>query len=78
LSRRETAVALGRLDRWEEALDTHRAVAAARTRLLGPAHPDTVAALEDGAHCLERLGRPAEAAALLLGAATPPRGAAPA
>ncbi|KOX36246.1 MULTISPECIES: serine/threonine-protein kinase [unclassified Streptomyces] len=78
LSRRETAVALGRLDRWEEALETHRAVAAARTRLLGPAHPDTVAALEDAAHCLERLGRPAEAAALLLGAATPPRGAAPA
>ncbi|WP_411070184.1 tetratricopeptide repeat protein [Streptomyces sp. cmx-4-25] len=76
LSRRETAVALGRLDRWEEALETHRAVAAARTRLLGPAHPDTVAALEDGARCLERLGRPAEAAALLLGAATPPRGAA--
>ncbi|MET9931537.1 MULTISPECIES: serine/threonine-protein kinase [unclassified Streptomyces] len=78
LSRRETAVALGRLDRWEEALETHRTVAAARTRLLGPAHPDTVAALEDGAHCLERLGRPAEAAALLLGAATPPGGAAPA
>ncbi|MGV9693162.1 tetratricopeptide repeat protein [Streptomyces sp. NPDC003444] len=76
LSRRETAVALGRLDRWEEALETHRAVAAARTRLLGPAHPDTVAALEDEAHCLERLGRPTEAAALLLGAATPPRGAA--
>ncbi|MFJ4339926.1 tetratricopeptide repeat protein [Streptomyces sp. NPDC088915] len=78
LSRRETAVALGRLDRWEEALETHRTVAAARTRLLGPAHPDTVAALEDGAHCLERLGRPTEAAALLLGAATPPGGAAPA
>ncbi|GGR17659.1 serine/threonine protein kinase [Streptomyces cinereoruber] len=76
LSRRETAVALGRLDRWEEARETHRAVAAARTRLLGPAHPDTVAALEDEAHCLERLGRPADAAALLLGAATPPRGAA--
>ncbi|MFF5387943.1 tetratricopeptide repeat protein [Streptomyces sp. NPDC013012] len=78
LSRRESAVALGRLGRWEEARKTHRAVAAARTRLLGPAHPDTVAALEDEAHCLERLGRPAEAAALLLGAATPPRGAAPA
>ncbi|WP_435189902.1 tetratricopeptide repeat protein [Streptomyces sp. bgisy126] len=78
LSRRESAVALGRLGRWEEARKTHRAVAAARTRLLGPAHPDTVAALEDEAQCLERLGRPTEAAALLLGAATPPRGAAPA
>ncbi|MFE5829167.1 tetratricopeptide repeat protein [Streptomyces sp. NPDC056488] len=78
LSRRESAVALGRLGRWEEARKTHRAVAAARTRLLGPAHPDTVAALEDEARCLERLGRPTEAAALLLGAATPPRGAAPA
>ncbi|MFE5513926.1 tetratricopeptide repeat protein [Streptomyces sp. NPDC056529] len=78
LSRRESAVALGRLGRWEEARTTHRAVAAARTRLLGPAHPDTVAALEDEAQCLERLGRPTEAAALLLGAATPPRGAAPA
>lgn len=72
LSLRETAVALGRLGRREEALESHRSVAAARTRLLGPAHPDTLAALDDEAHCLERLGRHAEAAALHLRAAGPP------
>ncbi|MDV9196465.1 tetratricopeptide repeat protein, partial [Streptomyces sp. Wh19] len=39
-------------------------VAAARDRLLGPGHPDALAARNDEAHCLEQLGRGTEAVEL--------------
>jgi hypothetical protein len=39
-------------------------VAAARERVLGAHHPDTLASRNDEAHCLEQLGRGAEAVEL--------------
>jgi hypothetical protein len=39
-------------------------VTAARERVLGPDHPDTLAGRADEAHCLERLGRAPEAVEL--------------
>lgn len=62
ISRREVAAGLGWLGRWNEALMAYREVAEARARVLGPDHPQTLAARDDEAHCLERLGRSAEAA----------------
>lgn len=62
--RRETAVALGWLGRWSEALDVYRQVADARERVLGAAHLDALASQGDLAQCLEQLGRRDEAAAL--------------
>ncbi|CAM5409896.1 non-specific serine/threonine protein kinase OS=Streptomyces antimycoticus OX=68175 GN=SANT12839_014770 PE=4 SV=1 [Streptomyces antimycoticus] len=41
--RHRAALDLGRLGRWEEAVATHRAVAAERERALGADHPDTLA-----------------------------------
>lgn len=62
ISRREIAVGLGWLGRWEEALEVYRHVAEVRERVLGPADPDTLASRDDEAHCLEQLGRSGEAA----------------
>ncbi|MEW1776434.1 serine/threonine-protein kinase [Streptomyces sp. NPDC086777] len=59
--RHNAALRLGRLGRWAEAGDVHRAVAAERTRLLGPDHPDTLASRYEIAFTLSRTGRPADA-----------------
>ncbi|WP_432747450.1 serine/threonine-protein kinase [Streptomyces sp. JH002] len=61
--RHRAALALGRLDRWPEAYEAHRALAAERERALGAAHPDTLASQYQLAHALRRLGRWAEALA---------------
>ncbi|MCW1099383.1 tetratricopeptide repeat protein [Streptomyces sp. RS2] len=60
-ARHRTGLGLGRLGRWEEAGEVHRAVAAERERLLGPDHPDTLASRYEAAFTLGRTGRPAEA-----------------
>lgn len=52
---------LGRLGRWTEAGEVHRAVAAEREHLLGPDHPDTLASRYQVACTLSRTGRPADA-----------------
>ena len=62
--RHNAGLSLGRLGRWTEAGEVHRAVAAEREHLLGPDHPDTLASRNDEAHCLEQLGRGAEAVEL--------------
>ncbi|MFF4316523.1 tetratricopeptide repeat protein [Streptomyces sp. NPDC001507] len=59
--RHNAGLTLGRLGRWAEAGDVHRAVAAERTRLLGPDHPDTLASRYEIAFTLTRTGRPADA-----------------
>ncbi|MER6539362.1 tetratricopeptide repeat protein [Streptomyces sp900105755] len=59
--RHNAGLSLGRLGRWAEAGDVHRAVAAERTRLLGPDHPDTLASRHEIAFTLSRTGRPADA-----------------
>lgn len=59
--RHHTALGLGRLGRWEEAGDLHRALAADRARLLGPDHPDTLTSRYELAFTLSRAGRPADA-----------------
>ncbi|MFK0285900.1 tetratricopeptide repeat protein [Streptomyces sp. NPDC090499] len=59
--RHNAGLSLGRLGRWAEAGDVHRAVAAERTRLLGPDHPDTLASRYEIAFTLSRTGRPADA-----------------
>ncbi|SED81515.1 serine/threonine-protein kinase [Streptomyces sp. Ag109_O5-10] len=59
--RHNAGLSLGRLGRWAEAGDVHRAVAAERTRLLGPDHPDTLASRHEIAFILSRTGRPADA-----------------
>jgi hypothetical protein len=58
------AVGLGWLGRWADALSEYRRVAAARERVLGPDHADTLASRNDEAHCLEQLGRGQEAVEL--------------
>ncbi|PJE99350.1 hypothetical protein CUT44_05210 [Streptomyces carminius] len=60
-SRHSAGLSLGRLGRWEEAAEAHRAVAAERGRVLGPEHPDTLASRHEVAHALGRLGRWEEA-----------------
>ncbi|MFD5222973.1 tetratricopeptide repeat protein [Streptomyces tendae] len=60
-ARHRTGLGLGRLGRWEEAGEVHRAVAAERECLLGPDHPDTLASRYEAAFTLGRTGRPAEA-----------------
>jgi tRNA A-37 threonylcarbamoyl transferase component Bud32/tetratricopeptide (TPR) repeat protein len=52
---------LGRLGRWAEAGEVHRAVAAEREHLLGPDHPDTLASHYEVAFTLSRTGRAADA-----------------
>ncbi|MFF4565099.1 tetratricopeptide repeat protein [Streptomyces sp. NPDC001435] len=59
--RHNAGLSLGRLGRWAEAGDVHRAVAAERTRVLGPDHPDTLASRYEIAFTLSRTGRAADA-----------------
>ncbi|SED41865.1 serine/threonine-protein kinase [Streptomyces melanosporofaciens] len=59
--RHRAALDLGRLGRWEEAVATHRAVAAERERALGADHPDTLASRYEAAFALGILGRPGDA-----------------
>ncbi|MFE2462158.1 tetratricopeptide repeat protein [Streptomyces sp. NPDC059402] len=59
--RHEAGLSLGRLGRWAEAGEVHRAVAAERERLLGPDHPDTLASRYEAAFVLGRTGRAADA-----------------
>ncbi|MFB8117997.1 tetratricopeptide repeat protein [Streptomyces sp. NPDC055962] len=59
--RHSSALDLGRLGRWEEAGDAHRAVAAERERALGPDHPDTLASRYEVGFSLSRTGHPADA-----------------
>ncbi|MGW5128683.1 protein kinase domain-containing protein [Streptomyces sp. NPDC004069] len=59
--RHQAALSLGRLGRWAEAGEAHRAVAGERARLLGPDHPDTLASRYELAFSLSRTGRAAEA-----------------
>ncbi|UNZ20500.1 protein kinase [Streptomyces sp. 891-h] len=59
--RHNAGLRLGRLGRWEEAYEVHRAVAAERERLLGPYHPETLASRYETGSALARLGRHREA-----------------
>ncbi|GGV81728.1 serine/threonine protein kinase [Streptomyces griseoloalbus] len=59
--RHNAGLSLGRLGRWTEAGEVHRAVAAEREHLLGPDHPDTLASRYEVAFTLSRTGRAAEA-----------------
>ncbi|MFI8951566.1 tetratricopeptide repeat protein [Streptomyces sp. NPDC053750] len=59
--RHNAGLSLGRLGRWEEAGEVHRAVADERERLLGPDHPDTLASRYEVAFTLGRTGHAAEA-----------------
>ncbi|MEU8785438.1 serine/threonine-protein kinase [Streptomyces sp. NPDC048637] len=59
--RHTAALDLGRLGRWEEAGEAHRALAAERERLLGADHPDTLTSRLEAGHALGRLGRHFEA-----------------
>ncbi|MEU2620667.1 serine/threonine-protein kinase [Streptomyces sp. NPDC007157] len=59
--RHNAGLSLGRLGRWAEAGEVHRAVAAERARLLGPDHPDTLASRYEIAFTLSRTGRAADA-----------------
>ncbi|MFF3330584.1 tetratricopeptide repeat protein [Streptomyces sp. NPDC002888] len=59
--RHNAGLSLGRLGRWAEAGEVHRAVAAERERLLGPDHPDTLASRYEVAFTLSRTGRAADA-----------------
>ncbi|MFI8787828.1 tetratricopeptide repeat protein [Streptomyces sp. NPDC055105] len=60
-ARHNAGLSLGRLGRWEEAGEVHRAVAAEREHALGPDHPDTLASRYEVAFTLSRTGRPADA-----------------
>ncbi|AXK36622.1 serine/threonine protein kinase [Streptomyces armeniacus] len=59
--RHSAGLSLGRLGRWAEAEETHRAVAAERERALGPDHPDTLVSRYEIGFALCRLGRHADA-----------------
>ncbi|MEW2071771.1 serine/threonine-protein kinase [Streptomyces sp. NPDC007346] len=59
--RHSSGIDLGRLGRWEEAGDVHRAVAAQRESVLGPDHPDTLASRYEVGFTLSRTGRAADA-----------------
>ncbi|MBC2906456.1 serine/threonine-protein kinase [Streptomyces cupreus] len=60
-ARHNAGLSLGRLGRWAEAGEVHRAVAAEREHLLGPEHPDTLASRYQVAFTLSRTGRAADA-----------------
>ncbi|WP_428956718.1 tetratricopeptide repeat protein [Streptomyces sp. cg35] len=60
-SRHHAGLSLGRLGRWTEAGEVHRAVAAEREHALGPDHPDTLASRYEVAFSLSRTGRAADA-----------------
>ncbi|MET9803176.1 tetratricopeptide repeat protein [Streptomyces sp. NPDC006368] len=68
--RHDAGLGLAGLGRWEEAYAVHRAVAAERERLLGPDHPDTLAATRETAYALGRLGRHVEAHRVYAGVLT--------
>ncbi|GGT28123.1 serine/threonine-protein kinase [Streptomyces chromofuscus] len=59
--RHDAGLSLGRLGRWAEAGEVHRAVTAEREHLLGPDHPDTLASRYEVAFTLSRSGRAADA-----------------
>lgn len=59
--RHNAGLSLGRLGRWEEAGEVHRAVAAEREHTLGPDHPDTLASRYEVGFTLSRTGRAADA-----------------
>ncbi|MGC9378769.1 tetratricopeptide repeat protein [Streptomyces sp. MH13] len=59
--RHNAGLTLGRLGRWEEAGEVHRAVADERERLLGADHPDTLASRYEVAFALSRTGHAADA-----------------
>ncbi|WP_330302429.1 MULTISPECIES: tetratricopeptide repeat protein [unclassified Streptomyces] len=59
--RHNAGLSLGRLGRWTEAGEVHRAVAGEREHALGPDHPDTLASRYEVGFTLSRTGRPAEA-----------------
>ncbi|MDH6628569.1 serine/threonine protein kinase/tetratricopeptide (TPR) repeat protein [Streptomyces sp. LBL] len=59
--RHNAGLSLGRLGRWAEAGEVHRAVAAEREHLLGPDHPDTLASRYEVAFTYSRTGRAADA-----------------
>ncbi|MGP4046149.1 tetratricopeptide repeat protein [Streptomyces sp. 2A115] len=59
--RHNAGLSLGRLGRWAEAGEVHRAVAAERAHALGPDHPDTLASRYEVGFTLSRTGRPADA-----------------
>lgn len=59
--RHNAGLSLGRLGRWAEAGEVHRAVAAEREHALGPGHPDTLASRYEVGYTLGRAGRAAEA-----------------
>ncbi|MGW0335746.1 tetratricopeptide repeat protein [Streptomyces sp. NPDC003011] len=59
--RHNAGLSLGRLGRWAEAGEVHRAVAAEREHLLGPDHPDTLASRYEVAFAHSRTGRAADA-----------------
>lgn len=61
VGRHNAGLSLGRLGRWTEAGEVHRAVAAERGHALGPDHPDTLASRYEVGFTLSRTGRPAEA-----------------
>ncbi len=56
-SRHSAGLSLGRLGRWAEAHEVHRAVAAERERALGADHPDTLDSHYETAYAFGRLGR---------------------
>ncbi|MEU4493296.1 serine/threonine-protein kinase [Streptomyces sp. NPDC023998] len=59
--RHNAGLSLGRLGRWDEAGEVHRAVAAEREHVLGPDHPDTLASRYEVGFTLSRTGRAADA-----------------
>lgn len=61
ISRHNAGLSLGRLGRWAEAGEVHRAVAAEREHALGPDHPDTLASRYEVGFTLSRTGRAADA-----------------
>ncbi|MEC4015490.1 serine/threonine-protein kinase [Streptomyces sp. H27-D2] len=59
--RHNAGLSLGRLGRWAEAGEVHRAVAAEREHALGPDHPDTLDSRYQVGFTLSRSGRAADA-----------------
>ncbi|MDX2541639.1 tetratricopeptide repeat protein [Streptomyces sp. WI04-05B] len=59
--RHNAGLSLGRLGRWAEAGEVHRAVAVEREHVLGPAHPETLASRYEVGFTLSRTGRAADA-----------------
>ncbi|HEY8978712.1 MAG TPA: tetratricopeptide repeat protein [Streptomyces sp.] len=59
--RHQTALRLGRLERWAEAAELHRALASERTELLGAEHPETLGSRYEAAFALSRTGRARDA-----------------